>query len=168
MTRFAALLALIALPQAAAAQTGQCVTRAEVGNLFVFAMPALVDTAIRRCEAALPADAFLRTGGRQLAERLRGEGAADAAGLTATFGKLAGRDVPAGLSTETLQLLVRDIVSTQLANDIKPKDCGKIDTLASALAPLPARNLGTLMVALMELGTSGKKGPFTFCPVAQP
>ncbi len=165
MIKFALFAALLATPQIAAAQTQPCLTRQELSNVFMLAAPALIEAAAKKCATTLPASAFLRTGGKQLAERLRREGGVDAGALTATFAKFSGKEMPRGISAETLNSLVRDVVAAEFANDIKPQDCGKIDDITGALAPLPARNLGTLMTALVELGTGGKQaGPFRVCP----
>jgi hypothetical protein len=172
MIRSAALASLAAtllLPQVAVAQGKACLTRQELSNLFVFAAPPLVDAAAKKCSSELPAGAFLRTGGRQLAERLRGEATGNDAAIAATFAKLAGEEIPEGISGETLQLLIRDVVAIEFAKDIKAKDCGKIDEVIAALAPLPGRNIGTLMAVLMELGGGGgEAAPFRICPDTRP
>ena len=164
MIRYAMAAALLALPQAAAAQANACLTRAEVRTLIVFATPSLVEAASRKCAAALPADSFLRTGAGAMVERLRGESKAEAGSIITVIEKLAGEKMPSGLSEETTQSLVRDIVGAELAKDIDPKNCGTIDAVASSLSPLPASNIATLTAALLELGAGkDKKAPFRIC-----
>lgn len=164
MIRIAMTAALLALPQAAAAHADACLTRAEVRTLIAFATPSLLEAATRICTSALPADAFLRVGAPAMVERLRTESQDEAGRIIPVIEKLAGEKMPPGLSEETTQGLVRDIVGAELAKDIKPGDCRVIDTVASSLAPLPAGNIATLMAAILELGMAkNEKAPFRIC-----
>jgi len=163
MIRFAAAAALLALSQTAAAQTNACLTRQEVRSVFALAAPSLVDAAAKKCGPALPADAFLRTGAPAMVERLRAEGKLEGRNVTAAIEKLAGEKMPEGLSEETTQGLVRDMIGAELTKDIDPKDCGVINELVSSLSPLPGANLATMIAAILELGGSKGKAPFRIC-----
>ena len=163
MIRIATAAVLLALPQTAAAQADACLTRQEVKTLVAFATPSMLDATAKKCAAALPADAFLRTGVAAMVERLRIEGRAETGAIIPVIEKLAGEKMPAGLSEETTQGLVRDVVGAEVAKDIDPKNCGAINELASALSPLPAANIASLMLAILELGGSDKKSPFRIC-----
>jgi len=164
MIRIAMAAALLALPQAAAAQADACLTREEVRTLIAFATPSVLEAASRTCASAIPAEAFLRTGAPAMVERLRSESRAEPGSIIRVIEKLAGKKMPQGLSEETTQSLVRDIVGAELAKDIKPTDCQMIDAVASSLSPLPASNISTLVVAIMELGAGkDKKSPFRIC-----
>lgn len=164
MIRIAALAAMLAVPQAAAAQ--QCLTRDEVAAAVTYAAPLALDSVAEKCGPSLPPDAFLRTGSAPLAGRLRAEAPGNASALGTVLSKLAGKEMPAGISPETLQLLARDLLGSEIAKAVKPADCAKVDALVSALSPLPARNIGLLGAMLMELGSSGKnkESSFSFCP----
>ena len=164
MIRFAMAATLLALPQAAAAQADACLAREEVRTLIVFATPSLLEAASRTCASAVPADAFLRTGAPAMAERLRAESSAEAGNIIPVIEKLAGKEMPQGLSEETTRGLVRDIVGAEVAKGIKPRDCRVIDAVASSLSPLPAINIATLTAAILELGAGkDKKTPFRIC-----
>ena len=163
MIRFAAAAALIALSQAAAAQTGACLTRQEVRGLFAFTAPSLVEAAAKKCAPVLSADAFLRTGAPAMVERLHAEGMAQGGSITGALEKIAGKQLPEGLSEETVRSLVRDMIGAELTKDMNPKDCGLVNELVSSLSPLPSANLATMIAAILELGGSKGKTPFRIC-----
>jgi hypothetical protein len=167
MIRVTFFAALVALPQTALLSAPPCVTRQEAGNLLMLAAPAMIETAARKCGTSLPAGAFLSSNGERLAQRLRSEAPVDAVAVAAALAKFSGKQMPSGVSAETMQGLVRDVVAFEFAKDINPEDCGTIDEIVGALAPLPARNLGTLVIALLALGSGGKKtASFKICPLS--
>lgn len=167
MIKLATLALLVAAPQTALAQGSRCVTRQEMTDVITFAAPIAVRTAATRCSDALPATAFLRTGGTQLAERLAGEAGDSGAAVVSVFQKMGGEKMPAGLSAETMQSLARDMLGEMLGKEIKPRSCGKVNALVESLAPLPARNLGLMMSSLLEL-TAKPGAKFSICPEPQP
>ena len=163
MIRYAMAAALLALPQAAAAQANACLARHEVRTLFAFLAPTLVDSAAKKCVTVLPADAFLRTDAPAMVERLRTESEAQSSGFAAVLEKMSGKKIPEGLSEETMRSLMRDIIGTEFTKGIKPGDCGPINELVSALAPLPGANIGTIAAILLEAGGSKAKSPLKIC-----
>jgi hypothetical protein len=163
MIKLAALAILLAAPGAARAQ--DCMSRQEVADVFVFSAPVLIEAAANKCKAALPPGAFLSTRATALASRLRGEGQGSGAAIARFIRGVGGKDLPEGISPETLQSLTRDILGTMITNDIKPADCGKVDALIEAIAPLPARNIGMMIASLIDLTTKpGEESPFKTCP----
>ncbi len=162
MIKLAALAALLAAPATPGAQP--CMSRQDLADVFVFSAPVLIDAAAGKCAASLPSSAFLRTEAKALSDRLRGEGRGSGAAMSRFITATAGQELPAGLSAETLQSMTRDILGTMITNDIKPGDCSKVDALVGAMAPLPARNIGTMIASLIELTTKpGEATPFAIC-----
>ena len=64
-----AALAAAALPGAVQAADAGCLTAREFAAVSVYAMPSVISGAAQGCVSALPADAYLRRDGSQLAGR---------------------------------------------------------------------------------------------------
>ena len=60
---------LLALPQVAAAQSPTCLTAREFTALSTYALPSVISGTSRACATTLPATAFLRRSGGDLAQR---------------------------------------------------------------------------------------------------
>ena len=164
MIRYAAAAAaLLSLSQAAVAQTTPCLTRQEVQSLFALAAPSLIDAAAKKCASNLPPEAFLRSGAPAMVERLRSEANVSGRSVVPIIEKIAGEKMPEGLSEDTTQGLIRDVIGAEVTKDINPKDCGLISELTGSLAPLPSANLATMIAAILELGASKGKAPFRIC-----
>ena len=156
-------IAAAALLLAQTAPAGQCLTRAEAADVMATTVPYMVDAVARKCAAALPANAFLRTGSAPLIQRLRAESAGRPA-TSGAIGKIFGSDMPAEVRPETLAQLFGEAMAGEMVKDVKSEDCPEADRLVAALAPLPAANLGSLVVTFIEFG-NGKEGdpPFPIC-----
>jgi hypothetical protein len=162
MIKAALALAALFLPQAATAQA--CLTRAELSSLILFSAPTVIDAAAAKCTTTLPATAFLRTGARGLTQRLRAEAQPSAAGIVRVFEKMGGEKIPAGLSADTLQGVIRDVFTAEMTKDIKAGDCAGIDFVVAAMEPIPAANLGNLIGGILALtGASDRQSPFRVC-----
>ncbi len=98
MRQFIALAAaaLTALPGIAAAAEPPCLTPAEFTALSSYALPSIITGTTQRCAATLPADAWLRRNGGQLAARYAAAKPAAWPGAKAAFLKLS-----AGQATAT-------------------------------------------------------------------
>lgn len=161
--------ALLTGAQAHAAAPPPCITYAEFNDMSRFMLPAVIEGAAAKCQASLPADAYLPNAGRALAARLSAASDVHKAGAIAAFARIGGGRMPEGLSLDTMAGLMRDMAKSELFKKVTAEDCVKINEAAELLAPLPPENIGGLLRLLVELG--GKKGkapPFRFCPaVAQ-
>ena len=62
-----------------------CISRAQVVDVTLFALPPILDALAARCRPSLPASAYLLNGGHALSERLAGESAAHWTGATAVI-----------------------------------------------------------------------------------
>jgi hypothetical protein len=169
MTKVATFALLLALPHSAIAQDSQCITRQEMSEVVVFAAPTVVESVANRCLNSLPQDAFLRTGGLDLAQRLKGEAQGSGPAVLSFLTKLGGGKMPAGLSAETMQSLARDMLGAGLTKSFKVEDCRKVDALIASLAPLPSRNIGGAVAAILGLTSKpGSKSGILICPEPQP
>jgi hypothetical protein len=173
MLKAFALAALITSPTAIGPATGappQCLTRAEIRDLTLAALPIGLDAAAEACRASLPANAFLFTGGHALSERLQTGSDAHWAGAFAALAKVADtKDVPKGLKPETLRLLAHDMAASELKKAMKPADCGFANDLAETLAPLSEDGIARLVVAGIMIANhaqkpGGKKSVPAICP----
>jgi len=146
--------------QAAAAPPPPCITPAQVTDVTLFALPAVLDGVASKCRASLPASAYLLTGGQALSKRLAPDAARHWQGAMAVLRTFGDKKMPEGLSAETMTGLLRDMIAAEALKKVTPADCTKINDIAEALAPLPPENLGRLIALMIEMGSDGKKGDF--------
>lgn len=151
----AALLAAPPAPPVKPAGPPPCLTRAEVTDLTLFLLPAVLDGAAEQCRASLPAGAYLLAGGRSLSQRLMAD-PSHGPGAVAAIRKIAGDGLPPELSPDTLRGFARDMLGKAMLSDVKPADCGAINEAAELLAPLPPQNIGGLIA--VGLSIAGRKG----------
>ena len=164
MIRLLACAALLALPQAASAAKAQaCLTRQEAGTFVLFVAPSFLESAAQKCAAVLPPSSFLRTGYKAFSTRLRAEAASDAPALRTVIEKIAGEELPAGVKEETFRTMMEEVMVGEFAKDFKAADCAATEELTSAMSPLPARNVGTIIGTVIALAEDDKKAPFKIC-----
>lgn len=162
----AALLAAPPAPPAKPAAPPPCLTRAEVTDLTLFLLPALLDGAAEQCRASLPAGAYLLTGGHALSQRLLAD-TSHGPGAVGAIRKIAGDSLPRELSPDTLRGLAHDMLGKAVFAEVKPADCGAINEAAELLAPLPAQNIGGLIAIGISIAgrKTGKSGAnISICP----
>lgn len=175
--RSLALLAPLAIalaPIAAQAAEPPCVTSAEFTALSSYALPSIITGTTERCAATLPADAWLRRNGAQLAARY---GAAKPAAwpvAKAAFFKISGDSANAdtakllrSLPDSTLQTMLDAVISGMVGQNVPADRCGVIDRLVQLLAPLPPENTAELIAMAAGLGAKSgraKVGSFRLCP----
>lgn len=154
MVRIGALLAVFGLPGMAQAQTVQtCVTRAEAQNLMQFVLPDVITGMRDKCGKTLPATAYLPKSGGVLAQRYK-PGAAQAWPKAKPIAlRLAGdmAKLLASMPDEAMKTLAGSFVGTAVAKEVPSENCGSIDRVMEAVAPLPPENMARLMVTLMEM-----------------
>jgi hypothetical protein len=147
-----------------------CFTRAEVTDLTLFLLPALLNGAAEQCRPNLPANAYLLNGGRALSQRLMAD-TSHGPGAVSAIRKIAGDSIPAALTPETLRGLAVDMLGKQLLTSVKPADCGALNEAAELLAPLPPENIGGLIAVGITVGANkaGPGGPkVSICPTLPP
>lgn len=158
-------LLLAATQAATAAPAPPCMTKAEFTDMSLFVLPALLEGAADKCQALLPADAYLPTGGRALAARLSAESDTHADGAITAFAKFGDGKLPDGISSDTVGSFVRDMARTAPFKKMGAKDCAQIDEAAGLLAPLPPQNLASLVrLLLIASSKKDKRPPVRFCP----
>lgn len=145
---------------AAAADQGACLTRGEAQSLLTYSLPQVIDGAGKRCQASLPATAFLRNHRAELVQRYSGQKTRHWPQAKSAFLKLgSSRDPRMGeiarqLPDESLQPLVDATVSGLVAQAIKPESCGQINLAFDLLAPLPPENTAGLITLFIEIAAS--------------
>ena len=146
---------IAALLAAAPAEQAQrpCLTQAQVEDLALFALPPLLEAAATACAPALPANAYLPNGGRDLARTLAAESPSRWASASATLSTMAGEKFPAGLSEATARGLVHDLALGGLKAKGGQEQCARINRVADLLSPLPPRNLAGLVVLVVEIAS---------------
>ncbi|MEA3036546.1 MAG: hypothetical protein QOH04_2318 [Sphingomonadales bacterium] len=157
-----AALALAGASASAAATPPVCVTRAQVNDLTLFALPSVLDALADKCRASLPASAYLLNAGHELSRRLSADAGAHWEGAVAVFKTFGDKKMPEGLSPETMRGIMRDILVGDMLKKTTSVQCAEANEGAELLAPLPPENLGRLMGLIVELA-GGKKGP-KICP----
>ncbi|WEK42639.1 MAG: hypothetical protein P0Y64_14815 [Candidatus Sphingomonas colombiensis] len=148
MKRLAALLALIAMPTVASAQT-PCLTANDAEAIALVAMPDIIRETGRICTTLPPASLVRRPSSAFLA---RYEAAADAAWPTARAAivKLSDPAVDALLQSDYARPLLTSIFAPQIVGRVQSADCPTIDRLVTLLEPLPARNTAGIIVATLQ------------------
>ncbi len=168
-----AILALSAfgLPATAVAQTEmKCITAAEAQNLISFALPDILSGVINQCKPQLASSAFMITSGPSLLARY--QASADVAWPNAKIAmmKMIGDDaLLSSVPDQVIKGLLAAGIASGVGKDIKPKDCGTIDRVAEALAPLPPQNASNLIGVFLEMQNNkpktGSKAPaLNICP----
>ncbi len=167
---FAALLALV--PGLAQASEKPCLTQTEFSSLAGYALPSVISGANKRCETALPDDAFLRASGAGLADRYASRKDGVWPEAKSAFIKLSqARDDKAAalfgtMSDDTLQEIVDVMLEGMVIQEIPLEKCGTIDSFVRLLAPLPPENTADLIgltAGLVSNGKEGKVGKISIC-----
>ena len=175
MTRFSFLAAaLLMIPQAAMAADEVCLTPREFAALSAYALPSVIGGTSRACAAQLPADAFLRRSGDELAARYaRGKAAAWPEARAAFLKMSAAKDPGAAqlftaMPDDALQQVADAALAGIVASKVKPDSCATIDRALALLSPLPPENTAELIALAAGLGSKSgeaKLGKFAICKV---
>ncbi|MXO90281.1 hypothetical protein [Pontixanthobacter aquaemixtae] len=165
----AAALIALAQPQLLAAQ--DCVDQEALSDATIYAMPLLYTAFSTKCGSELSETGFLATEGEAFIapyQALQDDKWSGAFVLLQQFGKGRkgkGNDemlkLFSSLPEEAMRPFVDAIIQQKVAEEIKVKDCGKIERGVEALAPLPPENMGSLLSFIMDM--SGVKNP-SLCP----
>jgi hypothetical protein len=163
-----AALALVGVSTSAAAvppPPPACLTRAQVSDVTLFALPVILDALAAKCRPSLPANAYLLNGGHALSERIALNSAQHWQGAMAAMKTFGDKKMPEGISADTARSLVRDVMTSEMLKTTTPAQCVKINEAAELLAPLPPENIARLMSLGLEIAGDGRKGgPPPICP----
>ena len=162
------LAAALLTPTTQVAPPRPCLDRADVNEVTLFLLPLALDGLAEKCRAALPANAYLLTGGRALSTRVAAASSTHWQGARAAFEKISGEKVLKSVSEATMTQLFRELAKGELIDKLKPADCSDVNEAAELLAPLPPENLGGLVRLLMRAANAnpepGKKDDIRICP----
>lgn len=151
-------------PVVVAAGPPPCITRAQVSDITLFAVPVILDALAAKCRPSLPPTAYLLTAGHALSERLAASSAQHWEGAMSFVKSFGDQKPPVDLSADTARGMIRDVLVGQAMKTTTPSQCVKINEAAELLAPLPPENMGRLFAVLMELADESKKmGGLTIC-----
>ena len=148
-----ALAALIA-PEVASAQR-PCITAPEAESMTLVAMPDILRETGRVCGARLPANSLIRGNSALIA---RYEGAAEQAwpAARAAIVKLSDPAIDTLLQSDYARPLLTSLLVPFIVGRIGLEDCGTIDRLVTQLAPLPPRNMASVVVTTLQYLKSEK------------
>jgi hypothetical protein len=160
MRRFGLIVALLGLaaPDVAGAQQRACITAPEAEAMTLVAMPDILRETGRVCAGRLPATSLIRGGGTLISKY---EGAADQAwpAARAAIVKLSDPAIDTLLQSDYARPLLTSLLVPFIVGRIGLEDCGTIDRLVTQLAPLPPRNMASVVVtALQYLKTEKARG----------
>jgi hypothetical protein len=171
--RFFAPLAFALAPVAAQAAEPPCVTPAEFTALSTYALPSIISGTAQRCATALPADAWLRHNGVQLAARYSVAKPAAWPIAKAAFFKISGNTANVdgasllkSLPDSSLQPMLDALISGVIGQHLPAERCSIIDRLVQLLAPLPPENTAEIIAIAAGLGAKtgrAKLGSFSMC-----
>lgn len=170
-----AMALLATIPSAAQAADTQCLTAREFSALAGYALPSVISGTSQRCGPSLGPKAFLRTSGKELANRYAARKANDWPAAKSAFLKLSSTSPDAagafkGMPDASLQQVLSAMMEGMVAQQIPLDRCGAIDDLVRLLSPLPAQNTAELIALAVGLGAkstkakSAKVGPINLCP----
>lgn len=171
-----ALAALAGLASAQAAVAQDCLTRPELTGMVTYALPVVMDGAMKACRPSLSPQGYFATQGPALIQRYaeRKQQAwplAKAALLKIGDTKDAGmKAMVAGLPDSALQPFAEGMVAQMVTEGIKPDQCVAIERATRLLSPLPPENtaeLLTFIVGLADKPRPGKKAALPLCPADQ-
>ena len=165
-------IAVAVMPGLAAAAEPVCLTKKEATALIAYALPQASSGTAKRCAPSLPATAFLRRQGTQLAERYAGQKNRYWPQAKPAFMKTLGAEgngsaqMVANLPDETVRQLADVFVEGFVSQRIAPKSCTKLDLAIDLLSPLPPENTAGLIALTLDVaGTADPKlGNVALCP----
>lgn len=176
---FLAAGAVLALAQGqlahAAASAEGCLSEAELGGLVGYALPSVLDGAMKACKPHLSTTGFFATRGTTFAGQYAARKDANWPVAKNAFLKLGGskdaslNSTLKALPDNALQPFVEAMVSEMVGGEIKPDQCTAIERGVRILSPLPAENtaeLITFIVVIADKPKNGKPSSLPICKVA--
>lgn len=173
LARLAALPLALA-PIAAQAAEAPCLSASEFTALSSYALPSIITGTTERCATTLPADAWLRRNGTQLAARYAAAKPAAWPAAKAAFFKIGGSSANPeatklikSLPDSSLQPMLDALISGMVGQQLPAERCTVINRLVQLLSPLPPENAAELIAVAAGLGAKSgraKLGSFSICP----
>jgi hypothetical protein len=157
----AALAALGLADVAAAAEPPACLSEREVTSLVTYALPVVMNSAMKACRPQLAPDGYFATQGPALIQRYAARKGAVWPEAKAALLKLGGndarmKDMVASLSDEALQPFAEGMVAALVTKGIKPGQCKAIERGARLLSPLPPENTAEIVTFILVLADAPK------------
>lgn len=161
----AATLATALLLAAPATAAPPCLPRADAQAIVGWALPALVESAARRCAPSLGADAYLPRSGTALAQRWRATSTADPARARAALGRITGAALPGAIGQALAQQVDESAIADALLDQVVPKECARLDRAIGLVAPLPEPAVAGLVTLIVEIAADSDRAelPFRIC-----
>jgi hypothetical protein len=158
-------------PGLAMAAEPVCLTKKEATALIAYALPQAINGTAKRCAPSLPADAFLRRQGPQLATRYAGQKNRYWPQAKPAFMKTLGAEgsgsaqMVANLPDETVRQLADVFVEGFVSQRIAIKSCTKLDLAIDLLSPLPPENTAGLIALTLDVASTAdpKLGKVALC-----
>lgn len=148
-----------------AAKQRPCLNKPEASAFTTLVLPGIIEGLAERCEGTLGTGSFLGSRERSsLILKLRDEGPSSIPMARTAMQKLTRNSMLGLLRDDTIRKMLDDYGPEEGLKSFKTRDCGTVDELVSAFAPLPAAKLSGLIVGLLALtGDSDESGPL-ICP----
>lgn len=172
-TRIAGLAALSAVASAQAAAAQDCLTQPELTGIVTFALPVVMDGAMKACRPALSPQGYFATQGPALVQRYAARKQEAWPTAKAAILKIGDardakmKDMVANLPDSALQPFAEGMVAQMVTEGIKPDQCVAIERATRLLSPLPPENtaeLLTFIVGIADRPKAGKKATLNLCP----
>lgn len=157
-------LAAVAALASTMAQAAQpvCLSEDEATSLIAYALPQAISGTAKRCAASLPADAYLRRHGGELAARYAGQKDRYWPRAKPVFLKTlasGGNDMGQmvqSLPDETMRQMADAFVEGAVSQRIALKSCDKLDLAIDMLSPLPPENTAALIALSLQLASEAQ------------
>ncbi|MEJ2408551.1 MAG: hypothetical protein P8Y58_09370 [Novosphingobium sp.] len=136
-----------------------CLTRTEATSLVTYALPQAINGTAKRCAPVLPANAFLRQHGSDLAARYAMQKARYWPNAKPAFVKAIGPDAASSIDSlpdDTKRQLADTFVEGFVSQKIALKSCDKLDIAIDLLSPLPPENTAGLIALAMEVASNAE------------
>lgn len=147
--RAAAVLSLLATGTAQAAQTPQCMTRAEMHGMVGYFLPSVLDTTIKTCANQVSSGAFLKMRAPALVSELNQKRDQSWPMARKAFGKFAGSaQEMEKLPDDLMKPIIDETIASQLGSKITPSNCQDIERVMAPMAPLPGTNVVDLVTEI--------------------
>ena len=155
------------------ASAQDCLNPQEATGLFTYALPVVMDSAIKRCQQSLSAQGYFATQGGALVQKYSARKADAWPTAKAAFLKVADagdagmRDMVSRMPDQALQPFADAMVADMVAARIKPDQCVALERATRLLSPLPPEHTAELITFIMQVTTKvspGKKLPLAICP----
>lgn len=176
LSAFAAIAAMLSGEAAQAQlQTGPCLSEQEVGSLVTYALPVVMDSAMKACAPRLSPQGYFATQGTALVQRYTARKPGAWPQAKAALLKLGDSDksdkmgdMITKLPDSALQPFAEGMVAQMVAEGIKPDQCTAIERATRLLSPLPPENtadLLTFVIVMADKPKPGKKAKLPLCAV---